>query len=89
MRPIQNARHGVDKPVLGLVRLGTAVALLMMLLGSAAHAWELPQQSRATSVPQPLVPGDEHWLRGFNAPGMNASVAALAVSPDGSVYAGG
>ena len=35
------------------------------------------------------LPGNENWADGFNLPGINREVMALAVDPDGNLYAGG
>jgi WD40 repeat protein len=43
----------------------------------------------AAPASAPAAPGDEYWAAGFNLPGMNGDVSALAVGPDGSLYAGG
>ena len=45
---------------------------------------------RPAPGPAPTAPGDEYWAAGFNLPGMNESVRALAVNgADGVLYAGG
>ena len=38
---------------------------------------------------KPSTPQNDGWASGFNLPGMNTYVYALAVGPDGSLYAGG
>ena len=49
----------------------------------------MPRSAGARAGQRPAAPGDEYWAAGFNLPGMNGAVNALAVEPDGSLYAGG
>lgn len=66
------------------------VCLILILL----MTWLLPATAsagmpRETSRQSPTPPLDLGWASGFNAPGMDSVVAALAIGPDGSLYAGG
>ena len=70
------------------------VCLILVLLA----VWILPPMVATagdTDLPRlishnaPADPGDENWVSGFNVSGMNSTVHALAVGPDGSLYAGG
>lgn len=61
------------------------VLLVTCLLPGTASAGT----PRETSRQSPTLPQDLGWAGGFNAPGMNNVVEALAVGPDGSLYAGG
>ncbi len=60
------------------------VCLLVMPLVSLAEASDHSVRANTSTIP-----GDEYWDAGFNAPGMNDGVYALAVGADGSLYAGG
>lgn len=51
----------------------------------------MPPLAQAEAV-QPLAPdapGDGDWTEGFNFPGINNPIGALAFGQDGSLYAGG
>ena len=66
------------------------VCLILILLVT----WLLPATAsagmpRETSRQSPTPPLDLGWARGFNTPGMDNVVQALAAGPDGSLYAGG
>jgi hypothetical protein len=65
--------------------------LLAILVPGASQFQEQPAASPEPPAPvrAPQAPGDEHWAAGFNYPGANGVVLALAVGPNGSLYAGG
>jgi WD40 repeat protein len=62
-----------------------SLAVLMVCL-LAMPAGATP---RAAPASAPAAPGDEYWAAGFNLPGLNDTVQALVVGPDGALYAGG
>ncbi len=62
-----------------VLQCGLAVLLVCLLA--------LPAGAAPASAP--AAPGDEYWAAGYNLPGMNDDVYALAFGPDGSLYAGG
>ncbi len=60
-----------------------------------AAAWLAPAEASAkeaetlNSTAAPDVPGDVYWAGGFEYPGMDSTVNALALGPDRALYAGG
>ena len=61
-----------------------------------AAAWLAPARSRCqrgrrlfNSTAAPDVPDDAYWAGGFEYPGMDSTVNALTLGPDGALYAGG
>ena len=77
-------RAGGMRRVRGLT-LALALVCLLATPSLAPAEALLPVAPAATPDP----PGDEYWAAGFNLPGMDDPVNALAVGPDGSLYAGG
>jgi len=69
-----------------LLPVGLILILLVTWLLPATASAGMP---RETSRQSPTPPLDLGWARGFNAPGMDNVVQALAPGPDGSLYAGG
>ena len=81
----------------------TAVLLLALLAPGMTLdepvAQPIPAESQASSGSMPIVenvsqmftasPQDGGWASGFDPPGMNWPVYALATGPDGAIYAGG
>jgi hypothetical protein len=66
----------------------SVVVVLVCLLAVPSFA---PAEAvvRASPANATDAPGDEYWAAGFNLPGVNGSVSALAVGPDDSLYVGG
>ncbi len=69
----------------------TTLLILALLASGASASPAEPAASPAAPAPAsaPVAPGDEYWATGYHLPGMDGSVNALAVGPDGSLYAGG
>ena len=67
------------------------VCLILILVA----AWLAPAEASAkeaetlSSTAAPDVPDDAYWADGFEYPGMDSTVNALTLGPDGALYAGG
>ena len=69
--------------------LSYSVAVLLVCLVAMPASASVAAVPGALPASAPAAPGDEYWAAGYNLPGMNRDVTALAFGPDGSLYAGG
>jgi len=58
-------------------------------LMTKALSFLIPAMLLATCAAEAAAPGDENWVAGFNTPGMNGLVYALAIDNSGNLYAAG
>ena len=64
--------------------------LTALLIAALLVTGSLATQAKPAATPSTDDdPGDEYWAEGFNLPGINREVTALAVGPNGSLFASG